>query len=204
MSDLSRYRWEVTLRELPTQEHLREYFDYDPITGIFVWKKVHYSNIHLLGRSAGYRSNRGYVTIGVPKFGQIGAHRLAWIYVHGSVGGLEVDHRDTNPSNNAIINLRLATSSEQKQNKKVQSNNRCGLKGAYFHSSHRGKKWRSQIRVGEKLIFLGYFHTAQEAHEAYAAAAPVYFGEFYRVAADPVFAERVEKIRNSISEGMLS
>ena len=103
--------------------------------------------------------------------------------MHGlTIGGAEVDHKDTDPSNNAIWNLRLATSTEQKQNKKVQSNNRSGLKGAYYHACHKGKKWRSQIKVGDRLIFLGYFHTAIEAHEAYASAALEHFGEFARVA----------------------
>ena len=104
------------------------------------------------------------------------------IYLRPTIGGAEIDHKDGDPSNNAIENLRLATSSQQKQNKGVQSNNRCGLKGAFYHACHKGKKWRSQIKVGDRLIFLGYFHTAMEAHEAYAAAAVEHFGEFARVA----------------------
>jgi hypothetical protein len=173
------------MRNLPSQALLQEWFDYDPVTGIFIWKKVHYTNAKLLGKPAGTLRKSGYVFIGVPGFGRLrlGAHRLAWIYVHGlMVGGGEVDHIDTNPSNNAIENLRLATSTEQKRNKKVQSNNRCGLKGAYYHACHKGKKWRSQIKVGDRLIFLGYFPTAQEAHEAYAVAAREHFGEFARAA----------------------
>lgn len=175
------------MRKLPTQSLLREWFDYNLETGIFIWKKVHYTNVKLLGKPAGTLRNNGYIFIGVPGFGQLGAHRLAWIYVHGlTIGGAEIDHRDTNPTNNAISNLRLASSSEQKQNKNVQSNNRSGLKGAYYHACRRGKKWRSQIMVlqgnRKNLIFLGYFQTAQEAHEAYGRAALKYFGEFARAA----------------------
>jgi hypothetical protein len=172
------------LRKLPTQSHLHEWFDYDPATGVFVWKKVHYSNAKLLGRPAGTRRKSGYIFIGVPQFGQLGAHRLAWIYVHGlTIGGAEVDHEDTDPSNNAIGNLRLATSSQQKQNKKVQSNNRSGLKGAFYtHEKRRGKRWTSRIKVEGKVISLGYFATALEAHDAYAQAAFEYFGEFARAA----------------------
>ena len=103
--------------------------------------------------------------------------------MHGlTIGGAEIDHIDGNPSNNAIANLRLATSSQQKQNKRVQSNNRSGLKGAFYHACRKGKKWRSQIKVGDKLIFLGYFHTPEEAHAAYCEAAREYFGEFARTA----------------------
>lgn len=170
-------------KPLPTQAHLQQFFDYNEETGIFVWKKVHFSNKKLLGKEAGTTTRFGYVLIGVPGFRQIQAHRLAWIYVHGlTIGGAEIDHKDGDPSNNAIDNLRLATSSQQKQNRGVQSNNRSGLKGAYYHACRKVMKWRSQIKVGGRLIFLGYFHTAQEAHEAYAYAAIEHFGEFARAA----------------------
>lgn len=170
------------MSKLPTQAHLQEWLDYDPLTGIFRWKKEPRPIRPCLGKIAGTK-NRDYVLIKLPGFSLIGAHRLAWIYAHGlTIGGAEVDHRDTNPSNNAIENLRLATSMQQKWNKNVQSNNRSGLKGAYFHSCRKGMQWRSQIKVGERLIFLGYFYTAQEAHEAYGRAAVEHFGEFARTA----------------------
>lgn len=169
-------------KSLPTQAILREWLDYDPETGIFVWKKNPARGRERLGAIAGTERN-GYIFIGLSGFQQIGAHRLAWIYIHGlTIGGAEIDHIDGNPKNNAIGNLRLATSSQQKQNKRVQSNNRCGLKGAFFHACRKGKKWRSQIKVGDDLIFLGYFETAEEAHAAYKVAAVKYFGEFARTA----------------------
>lgn len=170
------------MKRLPTQAVLHEWFRYDHETGTFFWRREPRTIGHCLGRIAGTRRN-GYIFIGVPGFGQIGAHRLAWIYVHGlTIGGGEIDHVDGNPSNNAISNLRLATSSQQKQNKRVQSNNRSGLKGAFYHACRRGKKWRSQIKVGDDLIFLGYFNTPEEAHAAYSDAAHAYFGEFARTA----------------------
>lgn len=172
------------LKPLPTQTILHEWFDYDPETGIFCWKKEPRKIGRRFGKPVGTKTKFGYVLIGVPGFWQIQAHRLAWIYMHGlTIGGAEIDHKDGNPSNNAIGNLRLATSRQQKQNKRVQSNNRSGLKGAYYHAAHKGtKKWRTQIKVGNVLHFLGYFETAQEAHEAYGEAAKEHFGEFARSA----------------------
>lgn len=169
-------------KPLPSQALLREWLDYDPDTGIFCWRKAKPRGGPIkAGDIAGTKRRSGYIFIGVGGFSQIGAHRLAWIYMFGpTIGGAEIDHKDGNPSNNAIDNLRLATSSQQKQNKCVQSNNRSGLKGAFYHDCHKGKKWRSQIKFGNELIFLGYFHTAEQAHEAYAAAAIQYFGEFAR------------------------
>lgn len=173
------------MNALPTQQLLHELLDYAPETGVFVWKKEATHGKSIIGKVAGGNRSRpgGYWFIGIRGFGQLGAHRLAWIYVHGSIPeGLEIDHRDTNPENNALSNLRIATSSQQKMNKKVQSNNRCGLKGAYYHEAHKGKKWRSQIKVDGRYVFLGYFHTAEEAHIAYGRAALQYFGNFARAA----------------------
>ena len=173
---------------LPPQAVLKEWYDYNSSTGDFIWIKEPRPIRPVLGKIAGTRVRAtGYVMISVPGFGLIGAHRLAWIYIHGrTIGGAEIDHRDTNSSNNAISNLRLATSSEQKQNKKVQSNNRSGLKGAFYHDCRKGKKWRSQIVVREngkrRVIFLGYFDSPVEAHQAYATAAMKFFGEFARAA----------------------
>lgn len=170
------------MKPLPNQTLLREWLDYNSATGIFYWRKEPRRERPLLGTIAGTRHKEtGYIFIGVGGFQQFGAHRLAWVYTHGDIpDGMEIDHIDGDPSNNAIGNLRVATSRQQKQNKRVQSNNRSGLKGAYYHACHKGKKWRSQIKVAGRLIFLGYFHTAQAAHEAYRAAALKYFGEFAR------------------------
>lgn len=170
----------MRIRVVPDLEELSHVLDYDRDTGIFRWKQqVKYDKP--VGSIAGTVRRFGYVYIGVCGSGQFAAHRLAWMmyYGHDPVG--EVDHIDGNPSNNSIKNLRLASSSEQKQNKCVQSNNRSGLKGAYYHTCHKGKKWRSQIKTKDGLVYLGYYHTAEEAHAAYGRAAMLYFGKFAKV-----------------------
>lgn len=168
---------------LPDRTYIMEWLHYSPETGDFTWmKEPSIIDGRNKFKTAG-TNRRTAIYIGLPNFGLVAAHRLAWIYVHGSIpDGMEIDHKDCDPTNNRLDNLRLATSSQQKQNKRVQSNNRAGLKGAYYHACRTGKKWRSQIKVGQRLIFLGYFHTAEEAHEAYALAAAKHFGEFARVA----------------------
>lgn len=159
------------------QETVRQFLDYDHETGVFRWKNRTGAMARFNGRVAGTTNRFGYVLIGLNGV-QKQAHRFAWLYVHGEWPTEEIDHIDRNPSNNAIANLRLASSSQQKMNRGVQSNNRAGLKGAFYHACHHGKKWRSQIKVGDRLIFLGYFHTPQDAHRAYVTAALRYYGEF--------------------------
>lgn len=169
--------------KLPSRYLIKEWLSYDAESGNFFWIMKPYGANRLKRTWAGTTRRLGYVFVKLPGYPQIGAHRLAWIYVHGAIpDGMEIDHIDGNPSNNAIRNLRLATSSQQKRNKRVQSNNRSGLKGAFYHSAHKGKKWRSQIKTENGLIFLGYFNTAEEAHAAYAKAAIKYFREFSRAA----------------------
>jgi len=167
---------------LPPQKLLHDLLRYDGTTGDFYWREFARFD-RPAGSVAGSVTKLGYVRICIKGYGQLGAHRLAWVYNYGCIPeGMEIDHADNNPSNNRMSNLRLATSSQQKMNKRVQSNNRSGLKGAYYHAAHKGKKWRSQIRVEDRLVFIGYFETPNEAHEAYKEAAEFYFGEFARTA----------------------
>jgi hypothetical protein len=50
----------------------------------------------------------------------------------------------------------------------AKRNNKSGLLGAHYYSSR--DCWESRIMVNGVKTFLGYFDTAQEAHEAYMIA----------------------------------
>ena len=67
--------------------------------------------------------------------------------------------------NNNIINLRWATRQENTRYSKLSSKNTSGIKGVSFHK--KTKKWRAQIKVGEKRIHLGRFDSEIEAHNSY-------------------------------------
>lgn len=164
----------------PPKELILSLLRYDPESGDFYWIKNPSPARAYAGMKAGGKRTDGRTRIGIRGYGQVFSYRLAWICEKGPIpDGMEVDHIDGDPTNNRLENLRLATSSQQKMNRGVQVNNRSGLKGAYFHACHKGKKWRSQIKVGKKLVFLGYFHTAMEAHLAHKDASIKHFGEFH-------------------------
>jgi len=108
--------------------------------------------------------------------------KMRMVYVHrtimGEPDGLQVDHRDGGGLNNRRGNLRLATSSQNMQNRRMARNNKSGFKGA---SLHKGSgKWKAQIRINRELIYLGLFTSPEEAHAAYCRASKKYHGEFGR------------------------
>lgn len=151
-----------------TQSELLSELTYDPDTGIFVRKelKAHESRRTrgLAGTIAG-----GYVSINVK--GEIyRAHRLAWLYMTGAWPDGDIDHIDRNRSNNRWSNLRACTPEENAQNVAIvsRSKNKLALVGA--HWCKQIKRWKSSIQVGGKIIRLGTFSTAQDAHAAYLSA----------------------------------
>ncbi len=84
----------------------------------------------------------------------------------------EIDHRNTDPSDDRWDNLREATTSQNGMNK---TGHRDGLKGAY---KHRTGRWRSVIQIDGVQRSLGLFDTESEAHAAYIRAAHQLHGEF--------------------------
>ena len=163
---------------LPPQGVLKDWFDYDPESGTFIWKKRPANCVHI-GQVAGTLEGRGYWQMRVPGFGMFKASRLAWMYIYGNdPDDLQIDHSDGNKLNNAISNLRLATNAENGRNRGVASNNRSGLKGVRLRVGTR--KWEARIRVNGVEIYLGLHSTAESAHAAYCKAATEHFGEFAR------------------------
>lgn len=93
---------------------------------------------------------------------------------------LIVDHKNGNPLDCRRANLRLATKAENSWNSRRPRNNTSGFKGAYFCKDTG--KYQARIAVSRKVIRLGTFDTAEQAHHAYLEAANLHFGEFARAA----------------------
>jgi hypothetical protein len=109
------------------------------------------------------------------------AHRVIWAKVYGDIpDNVEIDHIDLNTRNNKLINLRLATHSQNGMNRRKQSNSEPNPKGVYFHK--RRGYWVAQIVKDRENTYLGHFDTAAEAHRAYVAAAATMHGQFARAA----------------------
>jgi hypothetical protein len=78
----------------------------------------------------------------------------------------EIDHISRDSLDNNLSNLRIATSHEQALNRNFVVNAR----GYYF----RNGKYEAQICVNNKIIHLGTYSTAEEAHNAYLVAVEKY------------------------------
>jgi hypothetical protein len=103
------------------------------------------------------------------------AHRLAWLLVW-TAGAIEI-HIHGNPGNNQISNLRAATRSQNAENRRLNRNNRTGVKGVCLN---RGK-FDAYIRHhGGQRLFIGRFATLEDAAAACREAAERLHGEFAR------------------------
>jgi len=87
-----------------------------------------------------------------------------------------VDHINTIKADNRIINLRLATPTQNQQNKSG-----CGVypKGVTWRD-RKEKPWQAKIRVNGERLHLGSFETMEEAAKTYQEASEKYHGEFAR------------------------
>ena len=153
-------------------EWLRENLGYDPLTGIFSWKKPGFGRT--VGKPIGKKGREGKNYLMMRVDGELFyAHRLAWFYVHGEWPTNIVDHIDGNKTNNAISNLREATYAQ----------NAARRPTTRLHGPSRGVVphqggFVARIHHGGKRHYLGYFKDAEEARAAYEAKAREIHGEF--------------------------
>lgn len=89
------------------------------------------------------------------------------------------DHANKDTLDNREENLRLASFAQNMHNTKRRKDNSSGYKGVCWDK--RKQKWVARITANKITKYLGYYNTAEEAHEAYRKAAPEYHGEFARL-----------------------
>lgn len=146
-----------------TQERLKSVLDYNPETGVFVWKEWRGGTAYA-GTVAGRTSN-GYVGISVDRR-RYPAHRLAWLYVTGGWPVDEIDHINGSKADNRWANLRQADRVLNNQNRRVaHRGSEVNFLGVARVSN--GTKFRAAIRTNGKLRHLGTFATPEQAHAVY-------------------------------------
>lgn len=166
------------LRDI-TAKQLRAVLEYEPHTGMFIWRERGPGDPFnsWAGLRAGAKRDAGYIVIRI-NYRLYRAHRLAWLYVHGRWPKEEIDHINGDPSDNRISNLRLATSSNQRMNSRRRSDNTSGFKGVWWEK--RRGHWVAEIMHEGRRHHLGAFTTAEDAHAARIEAARRLHGTFAR------------------------
>lgn len=169
----------------PSQEIVKSLLHYDPETGVFTWLlrdgsdwRTRSWNTKWAGKVAGGITQFGYWRI--PIRGEAHqAHRLAWVYVNGSIpDGYCLDHINRDGIDNRINNLRLATPQQNSANQRQNRNSKAPFKGITFQDGG----WAARIKIRDKSFYLGTYKTPEEAHAAYVDAAKTHFGEYARAA----------------------
>lgn len=160
----------------PTPDQLRSLVDYDPETGIFLWRRRDQSNcpgdkpgwlerwnkLHAGEPALNAMNSQGYL-FGLLLGWNIRANRAAWAYVHGQWPSTGVDHRNGDHRDNRIGNLRLADAVENGRNMGISRRNKSGVVGVF---RNRQGGWVANIRAEGKTHHLGTFATLEAASEA--------------------------------------
>lgn len=150
-----------------TQDQLKKLFHYDPETGNFTRLKNASSNARA-GDVAGYKDpSNGYVRFRIQGTLHY-AHRLVWLYVHGSFPEHEIDHINHNKHDNRLANLRHVSHAKNGKNQTIAKNNTSGHCGVWW--SERQRKWAAEIRGNQEKKILGYFPDKSDAIAARLAA----------------------------------
>jgi len=154
-----------------TQARLKELLDYSETTGHFTWKnKRGNRSAGSLAGCVAKNPRTGHEHTAIRVDGHLyQAHRLAWLYVHGSWPVDQIDHINHDSLDNRIANLREVDHTENHRNLGKKCNNASGYTGVAWHSQ-KGK-WRAYICPNRKQKHLGLFDTKEEAAAAYQGAA---------------------------------
>lgn len=142
-----------------TFEEAHQLFEYKD--GELYWK-ISPKHHNKIGKKVGYLQKSGYVVCGVAGKTYY-VHRVIYL-MHNNHMPEQVDHIDTNRSNNKIDNLRAATQQQNSCNGKLKTSNTSGVKGVYFNK--RKQRWHARVSYYYKEIHVGYFKTLEEAEKA--------------------------------------
>lgn len=155
--------------EIPPQEILHVFLNYDKETGILYWRKRNIEsfngeeklrignswNTRFAGKEAfGLMNHEGRK--GGPFNGKVyNASRIVWVYVHGNQPTGEIDHINGNVKDNRIENLRDVSHAINGKNCKLYKNSPSGVAGVRWVPGL--KKWAAAATVDKIYYRLGLY-----------------------------------------------
>jgi hypothetical protein len=127
-------------------DFVKHYLDYNADIGVLIWKRAR-SNRAPAGSKAGCLNTTGYLVAQID--GQLMyCHHLAWVLHYNEWPSKEVDHVNGVRNDNRIVNLRLASSNQNKFNMRLNVRNTSGVKGVSWDDVR--KKWAVSVKAGTK------------------------------------------------------
>jgi len=138
-----------------TQRFLKEVLDYNPASGVLVWRKSRGSVKTGTVAGSEWLSKDGKRYRQIRILGSLYyAHRIVFLYVDGCMPSEEVDHINGNGLDNRWCNLRLVSSSLNRRNTRLSRQNTSGVVGVSWLDDK--KKFFAQIKINRETKFLGY------------------------------------------------
>jgi hypothetical protein len=128
-----------------TYERLKQIVSYDPATGL----------LEKNGKTTWCKQKHGHMMVRIDGT-TYKVHRLAWFYMTGSWPTNHIDHIDGDPTNNAWINLRDVTRSQNLRNQHRTRRPDCGV----YKQKNR---WIVAVREDGKRKFHGSFVDRNDA-----------------------------------------
>ena len=173
----------MAIKSLPSQERLRQLLDYDPDTGLLVWKARPLEDFDNSWRAASrtfamwnkkYAGKEAFTCVHSSgyKTGNLEgisyrSHRLIWKLVTGEDPEL-IDHINGDRADNRFANLRSVDPVENARNMGMNSTNTSGHTGVFYRKDYG--VWIAYIKVRGKSLNLGRFSEKADAVAARAAA----------------------------------
>ena len=155
-----------------TYENIARLLTYNSKTGVLRWLVNANSSIRAYS-VAGCNKHKGYIRVKIMKR-LYAAHHLAWVLHYGTWPTKNLDHINGDRSDNRIRNLREANRSQQCWNSIGRS--KLGFPKGVSTCHNR---YKAQIEIDGRTIYLGVYDTPDEAHAAYCSYAKDIHGEFF-------------------------
>lgn len=169
----------MAAKPLPDQTLLNQLLRYEPETGKLFWLRRDVSlfepkgrprevaariwNTRYAGEEALTHRRHGYFT-GAIHGVEYMAHRVIWRIMTGDDPEGEIDHINGVRDDNRWCNLRLVSSTENRRNSCVRSDNQSGTVGVSRYA--RTGKWWAYIVINGTTKHLGLYDDKQEAIRA--------------------------------------
>lgn len=154
----------ILKREQVTQKLLKEFLDYDPMTGHLTWIKKLSVKVVVGNRAGSHPKGRDSRTIKI--FGvMFMEHRLIWLYLYGYYPkrNQHIDHINHIEHDNSKDNLRLVTQAVNNRNSSLRCDNTAGRTGIWINHKSKANKYVAEIRDSNSKKITKSFPTYADA-----------------------------------------